>query len=38
MLLRSATGASEPQNLLYMKRVGRFGFKDMYDMVEQLKK
>jgi hypothetical protein len=34
----SATGASEPQNLLFMRRLGSFGFNDMEDMVAMLKK
>jgi hypothetical protein len=34
----SATGASEPQNMLYMRRLGSFGFKDMHAMVDSLNK
>ncbi len=35
---RSATGASEPQNMLYMRRVGSYGFASMEAMVEALRK
>ncbi|KAJ9534596.1 hypothetical protein QJQ45_022183 [Haematococcus lacustris] len=38
VLYSSATGASEPQNMLYMRRVGCFGFPDMASMIKMLKK
>lgn len=36
VLYSSATGASEPNNLAYMVRLGTFGFTDMIDMIHTL--
>eukprot|EP00983_Pelagomonas_calceolata_P048485 1141061-Pelagomonas_calceolata.AAC.6 len=33
-----ATGASEPQNMMYMRRVGSYGFADMKEMITSLNK
>ena len=36
VLYSSATGASEPNNLAYMIRLGTCGFKTMTDLVKEL--
>lgn len=36
VLYSSATGASEPNNLAYMARLGACGFKDMPELVSEL--
>uniref|UniRef100_A0A7S3QMV8 Strawberry notch AAA domain-containing protein n=1 Tax=Dunaliella tertiolecta TaxID=3047 RepID=A0A7S3QMV8_DUNTE len=38
VLYSSATGASEPQNMMYMRRVGSYGFADMKEMITSLNK
>ena len=38
VLYSSATGASEPNNLGYMTRLGTFGYSGMVDMVQNLNK
>lgn len=37
VLYSSATGISEPQNMAYMTRLGRFGHHDMGDLIAHLK-
>lgn len=36
VLYSSATGASEPNNLAYMARLGSCGYKDMSELVKEL--
>lgn len=38
VLYSSATGASEPDNLRYMSRLGAFGYRHIGNMIDVLKK